>query len=242
MNLPLKLARRLPRPLKERLKDVAVRRPSPRWGNLRRVRPFGEKSGGDRGTPIDRVYIEAFLDLHSGDVRGSVLEVGDARYTRRIGAGSVTEIQIVDIDPANPRATIAADLGQPGSLPADRFDCAILTQTLQYVADPGAAVANVVRALAPGGVLLVAVPGVARILFGPDGLDRWRWTPAGLEELLRNSAPDLEIEVQGYGNVLTATAFLLGLAAEELTREELEVADPAYAILACARAQSMGHA
>jgi len=40
-----------------------------------------------------------------------------------------------------------------------------------------------------------------------------------------------------YGNVLAATAFLHGLAAEELTREELDHRDPDYELLIGVRAQ-----
>src|SRR5262245_50153649 len=35
--------------------------PVPRWGNLRRVRPFSASYGFDRGTPIDRYYLDTFL-------------------------------------------------------------------------------------------------------------------------------------------------------------------------------------
>jgi hypothetical protein len=34
---------------------------SVRWGNLRRLRPFSDRYGCDRGTPIERYYIERFL-------------------------------------------------------------------------------------------------------------------------------------------------------------------------------------
>ena len=41
--------------------------------------------GFDRGTPIDRYYIESFLSTHASDIRGHVLEVADNTYTRRFG-------------------------------------------------------------------------------------------------------------------------------------------------------------
>src|SRR2546430_15816546 len=59
-----------------------------RWGNLRRLEPLSETFGWDRGTPIDRVYIEQFLSSHAADIDGRVLEVKDARYTERFGAGA----------------------------------------------------------------------------------------------------------------------------------------------------------
>ena len=47
--------------------------------------------------------------------------------------------------------------------------------------------------------------------------------------------PD-NIEVESYGNVLVACAFLHGLAAHELTKEELDSHDPDYPVLITVRA------
>jgi SAM-dependent methyltransferase len=229
----------LPPPARARLRRLLrlrrlVRRP--RWGNLRRPRPFSEHFGNDRGTPVDRVYIERFLAEHAADVRGHALEVGDAGYTRRYGGGAVTTSNVLDIDPANRAATIVADLGRPGSLPADRFDCFLLVQTLQYVADVPVALQNAWRSLRPGGVLLICVPGISRLDPdpGPDH-DLHRFTPAGLAATLRAAFPEAGQRSVGYGNLLAAVAFLYGIAAEELRPEELAAYDPSYPVLAAAR-------
>src|SRR5947207_406343 len=55
-----------------------------RLGVLRRVEPL-TKWGAERGTPVDRYYIERFLERHRADIRGRVLEVRDSRYTDRFG-------------------------------------------------------------------------------------------------------------------------------------------------------------
>jgi hypothetical protein len=49
--------------------------PLPRWGNLRRTAPFSATFGFDRGTPIDRYYLERFLNSHRALITGRVLEV-----------------------------------------------------------------------------------------------------------------------------------------------------------------------
>jgi len=217
-----------------RLRRLVLR---PRWGNLRRRRPFSEHFGNDRGTPVDRVYIARFLAEHAVDVRGRVLEVGDAAYTRRYGGRMVTGGDILDVDPGNQAATIVADLAEPDSLPADRFDCFLLIQTLQYVADVPAALGNAWRSLRPGGVLLVCVPGISRLDPdpGPDH-DLHRFTPAGLAAILRATLPEAgQQRIVGYGNLLAAVAFLYGIAAEELRPEELAAYDPHYPVLAAAR-------
>lgn len=91
-------------------------------------------------------------------MRGVVLEVETPSFTRRFGGSRVVRSEVLDIRADNGLATIVADLGEPGSLPPDEFDCFLLLQTLHRVSDPQAALANAWRALAPGGVLLATVP------------------------------------------------------------------------------------
>jgi SAM-dependent methyltransferase len=206
-----------------------------RWGSLRRTTPLSEYFGFDRGLPIDRFYIERFLTSFADDVRGRVLEVQDPAYTRRFGGEAVTASEILDINSENPHATIVADLEVAGSLPAERYDCVIFTQTLQYLREPEAALGNVWKALAPGGVGLLTAPSLSRI--DPDlaAVDRWRFTVRGLEELVRRACPGAEIDVRGFGNVLVTVAFLMGLAAHELRQGELEHQDDHFPLVACAR-------
>jgi Methyltransferase domain len=134
----------------------------PRWGNLRRREPFSANYGFDRGTPVDRYYIERFLAERAQEIRGNVLEVGHAHYARAFRDAAPTQVEIVDVDTRNPESTITADLSEPDSLTYGRFDCFILTQTLQLVADLDEALRNAWQSLASGGVLLVSVPGITR--------------------------------------------------------------------------------
>jgi SAM-dependent methyltransferase len=231
-GLPLAARARLRRLM--RLRRLVLR---PRWGNLRRRRPFSDHYGSDRGTPVDRVYIDRFLAEHAADVHGRALEVGDAGYIRRYGGSAVISSDVLDIDPGNGAATIVADLGQPGSLPDARFDCFLLIQTLQYVADVPTALGNAWRSLRPGGVLLVCVPGISRLDPdpGPDH-DLYRFSPAGLAAILRATLPEAgQPRIVGFGNLLAAVAFLYGIAAEELRPEELAAYDPHFPVLAAAR-------
>ena len=46
-------------------------------GDFNRVTPISSNFGFDRGTPIDRYYIERFLHRHTSDIQGRALEVGD---------------------------------------------------------------------------------------------------------------------------------------------------------------------
>lgn len=207
------------------------------FGSFRRLSPLSTRWGYDRGGPVDRYYVEQFLARHAADVRGRVLEVGDDRYTVRFGGDRVALSDILDVDPANDRATVTADLGISGSLPDAAYDCVILTQTLQLVLDVRVALSQVARALAPGGTALITVPGITAIEPPASGV-RWYWafTELSLEALLRPLvASGGSLSVESHGNVLTAASFLYGVSAAELDAHELEHRDPAYPVTITAR-------
>ena len=208
----------------------------PAWmGTLGGTRPLSDHWGRERGTPVDRYYIEAFLEAHRADVRGHALEVMDRAYLDRFGAG-LTAVDVLDIDPANPRATLVGDLGVPGALPPERFDCIVLTQTLQYVYDLRAAAAQLHRALRPGGVLLATVPSTSRLDRGLRDSEYWRFTVASCRRLFGEPFGDAEVEVRAEGNVLAAVAFLAGVAREELAVRDLARHDPLFPLVVLVRA------
>lgn len=197
--------------------------------------PLSPCYGYDRGTPVDRPYIDDFLTTHANLIRGDAAEIKDDTYLRRYGRDRLTSITIIDVDPGNSAATLQADLAVPGSLPPSRFDCLLLTQTLQLLPDPAQAIATCATALKPGGSLLVTVPAVARISPSCATTDRWRFTPAGLRHLFTSWTG--EVSVTGYGNLRTCLAALLGEAAEELQPGQLDHHDPHFPLLACAAAR-----
>ena len=120
-----------------------------RFGSLRRLHPIGDVFGVKRGQSvdrcIDRYYITAFLARHAADIHGHVLEIADDTYTRRFGGDHVQCADVLHAVPGNPAATIVADLTSATNVPSARFDCIILTQTLQYIYDLRAALRTVHR-------------------------------------------------------------------------------------------------
>jgi SAM-dependent methyltransferase len=208
-----------------------------RWGDLRRTSSIGGGWGFERGTPVDRDYIEDFLRDCSADIAGRVLEVKDAAYARRFGGDRVTESAVLDVDADNLEATIITDLNNPVELPSGAFDCIILTQTLHLIYEMRSCISHLERSLAPGGVLLLTVPGITRVPISHDGTWYWSFTRDSVRRLLHEYFPPSMVEVAAHGNILAATAFLHGLAREELRAEELAVYDPEYPLIISARAQ-----
>jgi len=209
----------------------------PAWlGTLRRTTPLGDRWGYDRGTPVDRYYIEQFLTNHRRDIRGRVLEVKNSDYTQRFGA-AVQRSDVLDIDPRNRRATIVADLAAADAIASESFDCFILTQTLQFIYDVRAAIAHAHRLLCSGGVLLATLPSVSQIDRGA-GLeaDYWRFTAGSCLRLFGNIFGNEQVTIQSCGNVLAAIAFLSGMASEELTQLELDANDPYFPLIVTVRA------
>ncbi len=209
-----------------------------RLSYLRRLLQIGSALGFEHGLCIDRYYIEKFLSARASDVRWSVLEIGDDTYTQRFGGGRVIRSDILHKTGDNPNATIVADLTCADHIPQDTFDCIILTQTLQYIYDLKAAIITLYRILKPSGVVLVTCPGIAYI--SRYDLEHWgeywRLTSLSAKRLFGEVFPPENVEVEAYGNLLTAVAFLCGLPAEGLRQEELDYHHPDFQVLITVRA------
>jgi SAM-dependent methyltransferase len=210
----------------------------PKLGDLRRLTPIDPNWGFERGTPIDRVYVERFVSSHSADIRGRVLEIAAPDYTNRFGRG-VERVDILMATEGNPQATIVGDLTHAPQIPSDSFDCAIVTQTLQFIYDVRAALATLHRILAPGGVLLATVPGLTKISALEDSEfgEWWHYTGRSARRLAEEAFGTGNVEVATYGNVLAAAGFLYGLAASDLKPEELDAHDPLYELAIGLRAE-----
>jgi hypothetical protein len=209
-----------------------LRRPAI-WGTIRRHGGFDPPYGQRRGTPVDRYYIEHFLAQHHDTITGDVLEVGNRDYVDRLGH-DLSSVTVIDIDPSNPKATLIVDLCQPSSLPARRFDCMVVTQTLHFLPEPGVALANLRQGLKPGGTLLLTTPVASPTSVEEHPLDSWRLLPRGLRLLAERMAePGDEIHVATYGNRVTVAAFALALALEDLHHRDLQPVDHLCPLVTC---------
>jgi SAM-dependent methyltransferase len=210
-----------------------------RLGDLRRAEPISRVFGFDRGLPVDRYYVDAFLARHAEDVRGRVLEVAETTYTRRFGGDRVTRVDVLHVEPgAGGETTIVDDLAVGANLESDAYDCVLLTQTLHHVFDVARALETVHRILTPGGVLLATEPGISQISrYDADRWgDHWRFTSQSARRLAGERFAPGDVSVETFGNVLAAVALLHGLAAGELRPEELDARDPDYEVVLGIRA------
>jgi SAM-dependent methyltransferase len=150
----------------------------------------------------------------------------------------VTQQDVLHVDATSPEATIVGDLSDASVLPSATFDCILLTQTLHLIFDLQRAAQQLHRALKPGGVLLLTVPGITPVDRGEWG-GRWCWsfTSVSAEQLFASVFGAEQVTVDVQGNVLAATAFLQGLAAEEMQADQLREFDPAYPVLVTVVAQ-----
>lgn len=192
----------------------------------RKLRPLSSKFGFDRGTPVDRFWIEDFMEKNKKFVKGNVLEITDPAYTLKYGGKNVKHSDVLDIDVKNKKANIKGDLRNlKGKIKGNTYDCIILTHVLGLVDDYDSAISEMYRILKPGGSILYTGSCLGPIL-GEKVF--WRFTPNSVRYIFEKHFKPSKIKTETYGNVLTGQAFWVGMAQEDLTRKELEFKDPRF--------------
>lgn len=195
------------------------------------TQPISANFGRDRGTPLDRIYIEAFLEKHRHLVTGTTLEIAEDTYSRKFGE-NITRHEILHVDPTAPGVTMLGDLTKPESLPADRIDCFVCTQTYNFIPEVEAAIRGTFQVLKPGGVVLATVGGISQISAYDSARwgDYWRFTPQGIRHVFERVFPKENVEVEVWGNCFATTMLLQGLAFEEIDARKLYPADDRYPV------------
>lgn len=198
------------------------------------LKPLNRVFGFSRGMPINRYYIEKFLEEKREFICGDVLEVAENTYTKKFGL-SVTNSYMLHVSSEDERYIKGNFETGEGIIP-ESVDCIILTQVLPVIFDSKAVISNICRMLKTGGVCLITVNGISQISrydmerWG----DYWNFTDLSIRKLLEKEVSADKIEIRTYGNVKTATAMLYGVAAEELSKEELDYVDEDYQVSICA--------
>lgn len=205
------------------------------------INPVSRGFGSERGKPIDRVYIEGFLREAAQKLRDvrAVLEVGSDAYSRRFFQSSAELIQYDVL-----RYDCGMDLTDVSTLPPNKYDVFVCTQVFNFIYDVKAAVRGSYYLLKPGGTLLVTVQGnvgqVSRTDMKLWG-DYWRFTDLGIGKLISEVFGELQVKVYPYGNAFSATAFVQGMALEDIPDTKLlEPVESEYAICIGVIAQKKG--
>lgn len=201
----------------------------PDWYNLRSLTPISSSFGLDRGTPIDRIFIEDFLKKNKDSIKGCTLEIADNFYSKKFGT-DIEKFEILHATPDNDQATIIGDLTDIKTLPENRIDCFICTQTLNFIYNFKDAIRGTKHLLKEGGVVLATVAGISQISSYDMSRwgDYWRFTTLSIQKSFEDVFGKGNVQVDFYGNVLTSIAFLEGISADELKDSELFFKDPNY--------------
>ncbi|MDB5115181.1 MAG: Methyltransferase type 11 [Mucilaginibacter sp.] len=202
------------------------------WGDFKSVIPFSHYFGFDRGGPVDRYYIENFLESQSHHVKGNVLEIADNAYTLKYGGDKLIKSDVLHLNPDTPGATYSGDLSKADHLPSDHFDCIILTQTLHYIYDYKAALKHCYRILKKDGVLLLTTCGISSIERGTWGkLWLWSFNDNSMKLIFGELFPEDSFTVQTYGNIYAAITLLHGVGIVEVDKAKLDERDEAFDVI-----------
>lgn len=198
------------------------------------LNPISTSYGFDRGKPVDRYYIEQFMQKYKADVKGVCLEITDNAYTKLYGGNNVTKSDVLDINTGNRQANIYGDLQKIPHIKDNTYDCFILTQTLLMIDDYEAAIREAKRILKPGGVMLVTLSTMSPVWNIAHHM--WRFTGASANYVFGKYFKKDAYQVETYGNALTGQAFWVGMAVEDLTKEELAFNDIHFPVTVTIRA------
>jgi hypothetical protein len=195
------------------------------FDDLSRKEPVSSVFATDRGTSIDRYYIEKFLDKNRDDIHGRILEISESTYSRKFVSSLLTEPNVFETlhyNGTEGATTIIGDLTKRDSLPENRYDCFICTQTYNFIFDVQKAIEGSYFLLKHGGVVLATVAGISQISrYDMDRWgDYWRFTDKSIK-LLFEKAGFAKVDVITFGNCLAASAFLQGIAVEDLPDKTL---------------------
>lgn len=202
------------------LRGTFVRSFKTRSGYLRKkdLKPISDMYGFDRGKPVDRIYIEQFLNKNKKYIKGVCLEIVDSHYTKMFGGEKVTRFDALDIFPSK-KANIHGDLRNLTQVESNKYDCLIITQTFNVVDDYYAAIAESYRILKPGGVLLVTMPTISPCQ--NLKVNMWRFSNEGMQFAISKYFGKKNVFSCGYGNLEAVKAFWVGLAKEDMTEKEI---------------------
>ena len=113
---------------------------------------------------------------------------------------------------------------------AATVDWVVLDRCLQWLPEMAVALEEVVGRLRPGAALVTFFTGIARAEPG-ERAPLWSVAPYAARRLHEERRGLDRVEVEQYGNVTLALAWIYRLPEGDLTERELAIVDPAYPVL-----------
>lgn len=199
------------------------------------VIPVSSEFGLERGTAIDRYYIEHFLEKHKSLIRGDCLEIAENTYTMRYGGDRVKKAYILHLEGWGENA-IKGNLETGEGIEEGKYDCAVITQTLMFIFDLRRVAENIYRLLKKGGNALITVAGISQISRYDANLwgSYYGFHADAVKALFEPVFGKENVKVETYGNVKTAAALLCGLCQEDLQNEDFKYHDRDYPLIVTA--------
>jgi hypothetical protein len=187
--------------------------------------------------PIDRFYINKFLELHRSDITGRIIEIGDDIFSSRYGS-DILKISVLRGKGRHRRAqSHDCDLTEPETvMRVEKADCVICTNTLNFIYDQELAVKTISNMLVKKGVALFTVAGASAVSTYDHERwgDYWRFTDQSLKRVLEKHFK--RVDLCTFGNSKTSVAAMLGLCIEDIPGCLLKVQDTGYQVIIAARA------
>ena len=203
------------------------------FGELRQPPLFQCDVNYSQGQGLDQYYIEQFLRREARLMKRRVLEIGSDCMPEFGGSRTATTTSI----PFAQETQLLSDLA---ALKDNTYDAVVMVQVLQFIFDLHAVLRYAYRVLIPGGILLAAMPGTCYVPNHADGRrPYWGFTGLSVRTLLGSTFPARSINIQSFGNVFVATAHVQHLAAQDLTRTELNHRDEHYPFVVTFKAEKL---
>ncbi|MDE6641161.1 MAG: hypothetical protein K2K63_11605 [Acetatifactor sp.] len=190
--------------------------------------PISRNYGTEFGKPIDRYYIEKFLENNREYIQGDVIEIEDTTYTKKYGHSlkSCFALHVEEMEDC-----IKGNLETGEGIDDGMADCLICTQTLQYIYHPENAAKNMWKMLKEGGTALITMPFLCQYFEGAHSWnDYWRATPQCLKKVLAETFGEDNVEAGSLGNIKTAIGFLYGLCCDDIDEGDFDYNDKEYPV------------
>ncbi|MBP3802725.1 MAG: hypothetical protein J6I76_02330 [Oribacterium sp.] len=187
------------------------------------VEPVSRLYGYERGTPVDRLYIERFLKKQSSRIKKAeyILEVGEDTYSKKYFPNSKHDI----LDYSK-----GMDLTKEETLTQNMYDVFVCTQVFHQIYDVKSAIKGAYYLLKHGGIMLATVCGnISKLARNEEYEHYWGFTRLSIGLLIKEVFGD-DVEIESYGNIAIANAFIQGIPVEEIKLNLFDIKDEDFTI------------